>query len=237
MRRPITVLLMTVVSCLAVTPAAALAGNAEFVATAGSQSGALAMKGASGTAGKQELSLPPFTIACTSAKTKGSVEDHAAEMLDGVLPEGCSTAAEFNGQQVSLAVKFGGPLELSYTATNGGAELESPVTLQIKAIKCAIELEPGWLPNGGQYEYGEGWEPFVNETDSTTKIRTFPTGFQEKLAIHNDLQQIDAVFSGGCAQLPETYEGSYTGTLSDEVVKGNVHWVPFEWDKTENKQT
>jgi hypothetical protein len=234
MRRLLLLLgVSAVASALGAT--AALASVSEYVATEGTQTGMLTTKGASGTAGHQQLQLGPFTISCEKARSHGSVQDHATSMLDTVALSGCTTTGDFGGQPLPVAAKFENPLELRYLASNGGTELLSGVTIDVKAIKCVIHLSPSELVNGLEEEE-EPAIPFTNELATSTKLKTFPTGFQKKMSIVNHQNFIEYGFTGSCAALPSGEEGVYSGTLSDEVTRGNLEFVPgqSEWNKVKN---
>jgi hypothetical protein len=218
---------------------AALASVSEFIATEGAQTGSLTTKGASGTAGHQQLELGPFTVSCTKARTQGSVQDHATSILDTVKLSGCTTQGEFGGESVAVTAKVENPLELSYEGSNGGSELLAGVTIDVKAIKCSIHLSPGSLFNGFEQEE-EVAIPFVNEAVSSRKLGIFPTGTQRKMSIVNRQVGIEYGFSGSCADLPAGEEGIYSGTLSDEIVKGDLQFVPSftegGWNKVKNTE-
>lgn len=244
--RKLVLFLAASAACFAAATAAASATTSQFVASAGSETGALATKGAAGTAGHVELELPPFTIECAQARTQGSVVDQATSLTDAVKPSRCTTEGEFGGEPVPVAAKFENALALEYSATSEGAKLPAGTTIDIKAIKCLIHIEPSELRNAYEAfdpETGEV-EPesaFANESTPTTKLGPFPTGFQRRISIDNDQRGISYGFSGSCGDLPEGDEGAFKGALFDEVPKGNLEFrrgsgEGSEWSKIKNKQ-
>ena len=248
-RRFMQVLAVSAAS-LAASPALAAASQSEFVASrVGQDGGSLVTKGASGTLGNQMFQLG-VRINCADARTTGTIEDGSPSLLDVIKFSHCTTPVGVGGgtggagagHTPTLPATFDSPLELRYSAATGDATLVSSVTIQVNALKCSILLEKGTLENEytveeGEEEIGPG-QPFVNETTSSTKLKSFPTGYQKKLAIHNVQAGIEFHVHGElCALDGDGGIGIYSGVLSDEVVGGNLEFRPnAEWDKIENKE-
>jgi hypothetical protein len=228
------------------------ASAAEFIADrAGQASGPFATRGGSGTAGKQEFALAPFRVQCAQAKSTGSVDNESGALADTLKFSHCTAnVALSDGTQLSAPARFSGPLQLGYSARNGGATILAPSTIVIKSLGCTVTMEPGTLFDrfgsiGGPKEGAGGGEPveppFGALLTPTLNLHKFPTGEQEKLSIGNRQTGIHFAFGGACAAIEPAGPGIYSGQTFEEVVNGNLQYEPEgelegepgTWDKHE----
>jgi hypothetical protein len=221
--------LAVVVGALAMTASAAL-GNGFVVQRGGQPYTQLETKGGSGTAGEQQFSFGAISVRCDAAKSTGIATPET--VLDSVKFEKCTAAASFGAQKVALKAVFKGPVELGYTSDED-ASLVSGFAIELKAIKCTIDVEPG---EDLEYVYPE------NEVVSSGKLKSFPSGLQHKLRFENELGGIVFHAEGECEEFAHGGDGTYSGTLWDEAVGGDLAYssslVPIEggWNRVKNKE-
>jgi hypothetical protein len=221
--------LAVVVGALAMTASAALA-NGFVVQRSGQPYTQLETKGGSGTAGEQQFSFGAITVRCDAAKSTGIATPE--KVLDSVKFEKCAAEASIGGEEVALKAIFKGPVELGYTSEEG-ADLASGFAIQLKAIKCTIDVEPG---EDLEYAYLE------NEVVSSGKLKSFPSGLQHKLRFENELGGIAFHSEGQCEAFANGDDGTYSGTLWDEVVGGDLAYsssvAPIEggWNRVKNTE-
>lgn len=203
------------------------AGAFEFIPSkAGQTEGPFTTRGGSGSAGKQQLALEPFTLQCSIAHTRGSASSTTLTVV--VRLSRCTASAEESA--VSEPARLTGPLVLSYDATNANATLQQPATVDIPSLKCTIMLAAGELYNGyekggsasGGAGAGKVIYPFFNLAIPTLNLRTFPTGVRNAVEIRNEQQGISYSFGRSCAALQSGDEGVYSGATLQEVIGGNL---------------
>jgi hypothetical protein len=223
------IVLAVAVGAFAASASAALA-DGFIVQHEGMSSAQLATKGGSGTAGEQEFSFGAISVRCDAAKSTGIATP--ATLLDSVKFEKCAAETRFGGAEVGLKAVVKGPVELSYGANEDGS-LISGFTIELKAIKCTIDVEPG---EGLENAY------FENEVASTGKLKSFPSGLQHKLRIWNELIGIAFHAEGQCREFAHGEDGVYSGKLSDEVVGGDLAYasngtpIEGEWNRVKNTE-
>lgn len=198
-------------------------------------------RGGSGTEHEQEFNFGPFQIQCSAARSKGSAS--STMLLVATRFSKCSTIDHFGAQTLPLKTHFKGPLGLLYSDT-GFVGLASAPAITIGAIKCTIvpgEESSGSSSGGagaGKIEVDLGGASFSNVTAPTRKLKQFPSGVQHGLTIDNEIEEIPFEYSGSCAGFGGGEEtGSYSGTLWDEGVGGNLEFVGGsgeEWNRIKN---
>jgi hypothetical protein len=242
----VTRIAMLVLGVLACTAPAAL--GASFSADRSGQANApFATRGGSGSAGAQSFDLPPFTVACDRVRSTGSVAAQTTSTLSDTLKFAqCSTTTTVGQTAINVAARFEGPLELSYSATNGGATILAPVTIDIQALRGTITIEPGALENqlgtGGSETGGAGAgaePPFEAQLTPTLKLHSFPTGEQKKLMIVNEQRGVPYTLGQACDEIePNESGGFYFGETLDEVINGNLSFTTAGggWNEVKNKE-
>jgi hypothetical protein len=192
---------------------------------------------------EQTFRLGPFKIACERAVTAGAAKAGSPKTIVDEIKFGkCKTEAKLGTNPIFLRTVFSTPLDVEYHA-NGfveiGSELEgaeseatlSGGTIEIKvdAVNCVITLPTQTLPVKAEKKpEGEYFEAaFTNET----YMRGSGKGEKEwtRLVIANTFGGIHFSYgSGQCETFTKAEEelrnGKYEGTLTDEIVKGNLEW-------------
>jgi hypothetical protein len=217
----------------------ALAGSAlanEFVVAPEAST-----RGGSGTEHEQEFNFGPFQIQCSAARSKGSAS--STTLLAAIRFSKCSTIDHFGEETLPLKTHFNGPVGLIYSDT-GFVGLASSTTITIGSIRCTIALgkESGGSSSGGagagKVEVDLGGASFSNVAVPTRKLRQFPAGVEHGLTIDNEIEEIPFEYGGSCAGFGGGEEtGSYSGTLWDEGVGGNLEFVGGsgeEWNRIKN---
>lgn len=220
----------------------------EFVADSGGKTvTAIDTKGKTGTEGKLRFGAGPYRITCEKATSQGYAEPNA--LFDSVKYASCVDAAG-PGQPKSLPAVVPSPVEFEYSP-DGFARLLTPLTIEIKAFKCTFEIRPTEEP--------VETVGFVNEKAATAKLKQFPSGFQHRLLIENELEYLTASTTQECAEGNEGKNGEGSGkaglegpavvaayvygTLADEAVDGDLGWFqedgelgipPGGWNITSN---
>ncbi len=221
--------LIAIVCAFAVTAAPALAK--EFVASK--------LGNTRGTnVGTQEFKFGIFKITCEHAGEKGSVTALTSKTLYDVVKLGrCVTEAKIGGKPFFLKTTFRTPVDFEYHAngfTETGAESESEVALvaagavevKVAAIKCVITWPAQTVPLKAERKPEEEYSSvlYSNEEAPTTRLGMFPTGFQKKLLISNELKGMEYSYTEGqCEEYEkEGKSATYKGTLRDELVGGDL---------------
>lgn len=239
MRRLICAL-AAIVASLAICASAALATGNEFVASKVGGTGEFALKGASGTGDEQVFDLAPFTVICAKSHSRGALSEQVnvsqsgtgfRVLEDTVTPSTCAAELAVEGHELSFPARFATALQLRYFGEISEPSISAPVTIEVRPLHCTIEIEPG--------ERFSETRIFAGEVITTTKLHAFPSGFQRKLKLHNDMIELPYSFGGNCASLPSGAFGIYEGAFSLEVPNGNVEFLPPEepgWNIGKNTQ-
>jgi hypothetical protein len=168
--------------------------------------------------GLQQLKLNPFTIKCLTATSTGKVlESPSPTLLDNVTYTKCTS--------YTLPVKFLTPVDYEYNA-EGFASIVNTTVIEIKVsqINCVITIPQQRIP--GEEEGGKS-VAYTDELVSTTQLKKFPTGFRQRLVLHNSFKEIAYKLSGGLCEGLEEKEhvgGTGSGVLRDEIIAGNLGW-------------
>lgn len=232
---------LAVVGALAL-PASASAATSQFISSKEGTQQPLAGRGSSGTGGAQTLELPPFRVSCQAARSSGGPGPGYAVLRDDLKFSRCTTSVEAQGQNVTIPAHVKGVVDLFHKG-DGNAELVNPFTVLVPSLKCTIAIDEGaelhniyTEPTGGGGGEGEIANPYENISVPTRNLHAFPSGFQHKLAVHNRLIGMTYAFSGGCANLTPGI-GQYSGTTIEEVLGGDLEFVPgSEWNVVKNKE-
>jgi hypothetical protein len=198
---------------LAVVATSATAG--EFIAPTDTST-----RSSSGTAGEQRFQAGPFTITCAATTGRGMAE---TELLnDNVKFNHCQSSAQVGGETLDSKATVKGRVNFLYTAS--GHVALSRITIQVEAPRCEILLgQPEEVGGAGNGKASiSGLATFTNVSDASHDLRLFPTGFQHKLSIETEAEAIDLAYQGACAGFAPSTEGSYSGTVTDEAVHGDL---------------
>ncbi len=234
-----TVLVIAVCAlCASATAAMATEFKANAVGKTFSEGTPGKLRGAG--SGPQEFKLGIFAFTCEGATTKGAVTGASTtKLFVHVRFKGCWTnlLPERSHEKLPFKVSFRGGFDIEYSSNGSvetGAESESevaivnpsPVTAVVAGTGCVISWPPQRITNAGAKAVG----PFTAATFTNTevangKIKQFPSGFQHKLAIHNEFLKLFAETEGGkCEEIEKTESkvGYYKGDLLEEVIAGNL---------------
>jgi hypothetical protein len=199
-----------------------------------------------GSGAEQAFQFGPFKIKCAQAKAKGIVTAHQfKDFATNVKFSKCLTEAKFGSFRGGLKTKFS-PVKIVYHV-NGFAEVgsEGPEGSEVKItggeanIKisgkiCNIiwpaQTVPAKAVKNPEGEFSA--VTYTNESVPTENLKKFPSGFQKKLSIANELKGMTYEFEGGqCtgeggfeepAKKEEGKTAKYIGSLVEEVVSGNL---------------
>jgi hypothetical protein len=192
--------------------------------------------------GIQDFKFGAFHIQCESAKAKGRVGFQVSKtFFTSVKYKGCKALAKVGNQPITLKAQFKTPWDFEYHA-NGFAEIGSeseselrllkggPIVMTVPSLKCVIEVPAQTVPlkaeKKPEAEYGD--VKYANE-ETPASGKHFPSGFQKQLLITNNLKKIEYELSEGQCETFKKTEGknsSYSGTLKEQVVNGNLSEGP-----------
>ncbi len=228
---------LAVVGLLAL-PASALASSpSHFVTSKNGVQEPIAGRGSSGTAGEQELQLPPFDVSCAVARSTNGPGPGYTEFRDDIKFSRCSTNVQVGGEELAVPAKVKGIMDLFHLG-NGNAELVNGFEVLVPALKCTIAIDEGAeLRNGFEGSEGETLDPYETILVPTRNLHAFPSGYQRRLGIVNRLLGLQYSFSGSCSNLTPQ-EGEYSGTTFEEALHGDLEFVPGseEWNIVKNKE-
>ena len=193
----------------------------QFIAARGAdETGAFALKGASGTEGVQKFRLGGLEVRC-SALARGWLSAPGQDLDLSLAFKKCTTEVDDGLSRVPVKVKMKGAMQLQYSAA-GDAWLLAPVTVDVKGLGCSFELtayeEEGYVE--------PGYAQYTNEKYPTSKLKQFPSGFQHELGMSTNLS-VSALETGPCGpkgpggegagknvQEPGDYEGAISVAAS-----------------------
>jgi hypothetical protein len=230
LRRPVGLVAFACAFALLATSAM----SAEFVASKTGKT-----KGKNAEESEQVFKFGAIKTKCLRAIQSGEViEGKSKTIFDHVKFTKCTTEAKLGGQPIFLKTRFLTPIDFEYHS-NGFGEIggssasevklvaPSSIEMKINAIKCVIEVPAQTVPAKAEKKPEGEYSAvsFSTEEVATTKLKLFPSGFQKKLLIENNLAQIEwSATEGQCTEFTKTESksGKYTGTLLDELVKGDL---------------
>jgi hypothetical protein len=196
----------------------------------------------------QKFTFGPVKISCPAAVTTGLVTSESPSILKitanykagaALNPEtGCETAIKVGAEPTGLPTKFVKPIEFAFNA-NGiesevGAEGEegsvevgaNAAEIKIGGLKCLISWPAQRIPLKLKKVPAEV-ASFSTEEVANSHLKLFPSGFQQQLLITPKFSKMEYTFEEGrCSEFknPENHNGTYEGTLKEELVKGNLGW-------------
>jgi hypothetical protein len=179
-------------------------------------------RSASGTAGEQQFHLGPFTIACAATSGRGS-RPESETLLDSVRFRHCDSTADLGGEPLHSKAVIQQPVTFAYMAS--GHVAISRIAIKVQAPRCTILVgHPESLGTGAGAGKAAivGLATFTNVSDDSHNLRQFPTGFQHKLSIESEAEGIEVAYEGACQGFAPSLEGTYSGTVTDEAVRGNL---------------
>lgn len=231
---------------LALTVVAAGMGTMASTAAAHQFTGSVSEEVRAQGVGAQEFAFKPFTITCEKAKSTKTEDDvtfPSPTLYLAVAYSDCLTKnAKFHKVELPpVKTRFLAPVDLEFHANGfveSGAESESTsavenagaVEIAMKgSFKCTISWAPQTIPVKAIKKPAEQFESalFEKDEEATENLKRFPLGVQDKLLIKSDLKKMTFELSEGICEEFESTEGktgSYVGTLSAELKKGNLGW-------------
>jgi hypothetical protein len=217
--------------------AAAPAVAHEFVA---SKSGKV--KGSQ--VGQVEFALKPFIITCNFSKGTSKVTAGSSEtFFVSTRFKNCVTKASIQREGITLKTKFKTPVAIEYHA-NGfievgseGEEFEGSATLKggeveiyIPTVKCEIYWPEQTVPVKAIKHPEREYEEALYETQSVPRSsKKFPSGFQNKLVIHDQVRHLEYEYEEGqCSNFAKAEEeqkkGEINGEFVEELAGGNLEF-------------
>ncbi len=222
------------------TVAAGVAQANQFIAKTGEiEEGEFKISGASGSENPQLFRIADMEIICTAGREQGTLIAPNETLEVQLQLKDCTTEVRDGVLTARAKVTVKNPLLLSYAAAaGGGTQAEGPITLEIKALSCEVTLSP----------HESGPTEYENESDSVTRLRKFPSGFQHKLKISAAVGFLATETTLGSCPGVETFGGSgesgpklpvYEGTIFDEAKGADLgleegETLPEGWNKVKN---
>jgi hypothetical protein len=222
--------------------AAGSASAHEFVANGFDKT--LPLKTTGVGTGTQAFKFGKIEFECNVARTKGIVSESPSPVLKVAAKYSeCESHTKFFGQTTFPKIHFKKPVEYLYhqngfAEVGAGGELASP-QIGSEPIEIVIAQTGGckvlWpaqtVPFKAEVKPNEEYSAvlFSNNEVSAVNLRKFPSGFQQKLVITNQLKtmsyEIEPV--GLCEGWEKTEGkiGNDTGGLEVEVPGGNLGFV------------
>jgi len=234
--RPVPALALAVCALgVAVAPASAH----QFTASAAKKTFPLKTKGEG--VGTQMFKFGKIEVACSVAKTKGSIAESPSPVLKvEVAYKECESHTKFFGQDSEPKIRFKSKVEYVYHP-NGYAELGTegePESVEVGpgTVELAIQHTGGckvlWpkqtVPVRAVSKPEEAYSAavFSNEEATAENLREFPGGVQHKLVIANEFKGMEYGIEevGLCENFEKTEgkEGKYVGTLHVEATGGSL---------------
>jgi hypothetical protein len=216
--RPIGLKVALAACALALAAPATDAVANEFVIAAEAPT-----RSSSGTAGEQQFHLGSFTIACAATSGRGSSPEQET-LVDSVRFRHCQSTADLGGEPLHSKAVVAHPVDFAYTAS--GHVGIGRFAIQVQAPRCTILVGRPEPIGGGGAGAGKaaivGLAAFTNVSDASRNLRLFPTGFQHKLSIQSDANSIEVAYEGACKDFAPSTEGTYSGIVTDEAVRGDL---------------
>jgi len=196
-----------------------------------------------GSGEEQSFKLGPFKIKCEKAVAHGGAHAGVSKaIVDEVKFSKCATEAKIGLNPIYLKTEFATPLDIEYHATGFvqvGSELEGAgseatlkggtIEVKIGVLGCLIEIPFQTVPTKAEKKPEEtfaeaAYENETYEAGSGKNLKTYT-----RLVIANTFSGIHFTYgSGQCENFAKVGEelktGKYEGTLTDEIVKGNLEW-------------
>jgi hypothetical protein len=250
------------VACALVAAVASGASAAQFIASKGkTTTGSFDVRGAAGTEGEQTLTAGGTPVKCAVSHGKGTVTVPAGVLLASLSFSHCTAEVRAGGIKSTVKVAVGGALEIEYLP-EGAVRVLRGVTLHLPALGCTFDLA-GLKEVGFDKQIGGEEEPrllpeaatYANEKVSTSHLSTFPTGFQDKLALTSGVLMQDTLVEPSRCEAEEGGSSSsgagagkvpagagYSGTIPLEVSGGDLGIeeeegvLPGGWNRVKNQE-
>jgi hypothetical protein len=229
--RQLQLAVAVVAAALAFGASATSAVAGEFVV---SKEGPLRV--VSGTAGEQQFEVGPFTVECTAAKGSGvaSTVTISAE----VKFSHCQDSVQIGGQPLVSKAAIKGHVGFVW-GTLGSVEIKG-LSITVADPRCTIvmgELEGLDTGGGGARFTAFGAAAYSNLSEPARNLRLFPSGYQKEMSLTSEATGVEVHYEGGCAGLPASEEGVYTGTFVAEIAGGDLEGKGegSGWNKIENE--
>jgi hypothetical protein len=230
LRRPVGLVAFACAFALLTTSAMSM----EFVASKTGKT-----RGKNAEESEQVFKFGAVKTTCLRAVQTGEVlEGKSKTIFDHVRYSKCTTEAKMGGNPIALKTRFLTPIDFEYHSNGfgeiGGSSesevklvLPGSIELKINAIKCVIEVPAQTVPVKAEKKPEGEYSAvsFSTEEVESKKLKVFPSGFQKKLLIENNLKKIEWVATAGqCTEFTKTEakSGTYTGLLLDELVNGDL---------------
>jgi hypothetical protein len=187
----------------------------------------LKLKGVS--VGPQEFIMKKIRVVCTEATAKGSIPSATSQTFELIVSyKGCTTGPIVifgKKTEVPMKLKEKGEYTFHY---NGFVENEEEIEMKAKFVKCEVDLDSGTIPEKAEEKPTLTYNAvlFSNEAVANANVKAFPSGFQHKVVITNQLKGMEFEEEGGGAcedlELVEGEGGKLSGKILVEVPSGNI---------------
>jgi hypothetical protein len=209
--------------------------------TAGAVGKAFPLKTKGVGVGRQVFKFGKIGIECEAATSKGTVAESPTPLLKvEVAYKECEAHVSFIGEEVSPKVRFKSKVEYVYhpngfAVLGTGGEPETvevgPGTVELSIAHtggCKVLLPKQTVPVKAIKKPEEEYSAavFTPEEVASTKLKPFPSGFQDRLKITNEFKAMEFGIeeAGLCEEFSNTEGkgGRYEGALQVEVPSGNL---------------
>lgn len=211
----------------------------QFTASAVTKPFPLKLKGTG--VGPQKFKFGKLEVTCAGESAKGVITESPSQVLkiDASYKE-CEAEVAFLGEIVPTEVHFKSAVEYAYHA-NGYAEIGTegnPETVEVGGGTvelslahtggCKVLWPKQTVPIKASVKPDEEYSAalFTQEALATSKRKSFPTGFQQRLTIANEFKGMEfgVEETGLCENFEKTEgkAGRYSGTVQVEVPSGNL---------------
>ncbi len=238
--RRLRIVCVPALAVCALVVAAVPASAHQFTASAINRVFPLKTKGVG--IGEQTFKFGKIEIGCEVATTKGTIAESPSPLLKVEVGYKECEAHEltFIGEKISPKVRFKSKVEYVYhpngyvvLGTEGEPETVEvgPGTVELSIAHtggCKVLLPKQTVPVKAETKPNEEYSEaaFTPEAVASTKLKPFPSGFQQKLTITNEFKGVEYGIeeAGLCEEFSNTEGkgGRYHGELQVEVPSGNL---------------
>jgi hypothetical protein len=220
------------VCAFAVAATPALAG--EFVA---SNTG----KVAGAEESTQEFKFGAVKMRCFHVKGNGEVVAGSSTTYTSTIKfTRCLTTAKIGKHEIFLPTKWLTPMIVTYhnngfveTGATAEVKINMGKTEEFEKSECHIRVPPQTIPTRAINKPTEPYEEatYENVSRAHNVSRTFPTGIQNGIDIHNEFKGIHFEYEGepceewGREEGPEGAGATYTGSFPQYLSTGNFEFL------------
>jgi hypothetical protein len=192
---------------------------------------------------EQTLRFGKFKVACERTTVVGSITGSPASEIKVAqrFRECVDVEGRFENTETEPPIRFESPVEFTYYA-NGSAEVGHEEEMELGQITLRVGNTGGcrvvWprqkvplrkIENNPEGEFGSvTYEPFEEKVSGKSKLKKFPSEFQQKLDIVNVLRNMKYEYKPkGLCENFETGEkqgSNLEGELEAEIRGGNLSW-------------